>query len=209
MLEFNLDELRKRGYDEETFSDEDLFGAGETICEIISLFTNRDFELKTVTLKLDGDGTNELILPIPIVSITSVTDDSGLVASTDYVIYNREIPDDRQKPKIIKISGTFPKGNQNVEVQGMFGWVEGGLKPKPLLEAAYRILYLVFQPLLEGTDLDIEIPMNPSEIKKEIRDKWSYEKFNREQISGLFDNFVTAILMKYSKGDDILAGSWV
>jgi hypothetical protein len=90
MLEFNLDELRKRGYDEETFSDEDLFGAGETICEIISLFTNRDFGLKTVTLKLDGDGTNELILPIPIVSITSVTDDSGLVASTDYVSEYRD-----------------------------------------------------------------------------------------------------------------------
>jgi hypothetical protein len=67
----------------------------------------------------------------------------------------------------------------------------------------------MFEPLLSDSDLDIETPMNASEIKSEIRDKWGYEKFNKVQIGSLFDNFCTAILMKYSKGDDILAGSWI
>lgn len=209
MLEFNLAELRKRGYDEETFSDAELLEAGENIFGIISLFTNRDFELKSITLRLDGDGTNELHLPIPIVSITSVTDDSGLVDSDDYVVYNREIPNDKDKPYIVKTYGTFPKGNQNIVVEGVFGWVEGGLKPRPILQVAYRLLYLMFEPLLANSDLDIEIPMNPSEIKSEIRDKWGYTKYSREQIGGLFDNLCTAILMKFSKGSDILYGGWV
>ena len=207
MLEFNLAELRRRGYDEETFTDAELLEAGETIFEIISLFTNRDFELKSITLKLDGDGTNELVLPIPIISITSITDDMGVLSADEYVVYNREIPDDRQKPRIVRISGSFPKGNQNVEIQGVYGWVEGGLKPKPLLEVSYRLLHKMFEPLLDGADIDIGVPL--SDIKKEKTDEWSYERYNRETVGTLFNTFCTSILMKYSKGSDIISGAFV
>jgi len=210
MLEFNLDVLRNRGYDTDTFTDADLLDAGERIFEVISLFTNRDFELKSITMNLDGQGISELYLPIPIISITSITENGdNLLETADYVVYNRGLPDDKEKPYIIKTSGVFPKGNQNIEVVGTFGWVEGGMKPGPLMEVAYRLLYLMFQPLLEGSDLDIEVPMNPNEIKSETRDRWSYSKYNRESIGSLFDNFVTAILLKFSKGDDILFGGWV
>ena len=209
MLRFNLAELRRRGYSEEDYSDLKLVTAGETIFQIIKLFTNRDFDLRLNPLNLDGSGTEELYLPIPIISITSITEgEDDPLTEDDYIVYNRDLPDDRQKPYIIKVNGTFPEGNQNIEVQGVFGYVDGNLPPAPLLEAANRILYLMFQPLLEDGD-GIEIPQNPSEIKKETTDRWSYEKYNRETIGCLFDNITTALLMKYSRGNDLIFGDYI
>lgn len=209
MLFFNLDELRERGYSEEDYTDEELLVACEKILEIISLFTNQNFRLNNLTLKLDGQGVPELFLPLPIIGVTSITEeDGGLVDSGDYVVYNREIPDDKQNPKIIKTFGNFPKGNQNISVTGIFGFVDGTIPPSPILEVTYRLLPKALEPLLEGGS-DIEVAMSPDSIKKETTDRWSFERFNREQIGSLFGNYETAILMKFSRGDDILFGGWV
>jgi len=183
--------------------------AGEKIFDIISLFTNREFRLRNLTLHLDGSGTSELYLPVSIVGILSITEESaGLISSDDYVVYNRNLPDDLQLPYIVKPNGTFPEGNQNITVVGIFGFVDGNLPPSPILEVAYRLLPKALEPLLEGGS-EIEVALNSDNIKKETTDRWSFERFNREQIGSLFDNYVTAILMKFSRGSDLLFGGWV
>ncbi|MBT8348264.1 MAG: hypothetical protein HKP62_02310 [Sulfurovum sp.] len=210
MLRFNLAELRRRGYDEDTFSDEQLVRAMDLVFEIIYLFTNRDFDIHETSLELDGDGTSELYIPIPIIEITSVTiEDYGEVDSDDYVVYNRAIPDDRECPMVVLKSGNFPKGNQNVSVEGTYGYVNGNMPPSPLLEVSYRILSKVFEPLLDDADVDIDTPLDPDEIMSQTTDRWTYKKFDRESLGSVFGNFVTAVLIKYSKGNDIISGGWV
>jgi len=121
----------------------------------IDKITQRWFEPRDMTLRVDGIGSSTLRLAVPgIIEIDSVRTIGGLgdnfdaddVDLDDIVVYNRHLtmgllePDDRANPRLEtfvtddrlgRSSSTafgnfylFPKGRQNIEVGGTFGYTE-------------------------------------------------------------------------------------
>lgn len=217
MIAIPLERLRVRGFIEEEFTDEELVEGWITTWEIINLFTNRNFEPMSLTLNLDGIGTNEIFLPAEIISISSVSETTlgDLTEGTDYVVYNREVPDDREYPRIVLLNTVFPKGYQNITVTGRFGYIDpksdSEEPPRPLYEVAMRILPICFENILEGGEKDVEISGSKRNIRREATDRWSYTKFDRTGIENqlLDDPIVNGILLKYYKGNDIISIDFV
>ena len=211
----NLEELRTRGFSADDFSDEDLLKLETRVWDTIMLFTNRVFENRTLTLRLDGTGTNELFIPESISTIASVTvDGEAWVQDTDFVVYNRVVPDDRESPKLVSLNTTFPVGSQNIVIVGVFGYTDrhsDGYPPSPLIEVAMRMMPIFAEHLLEGAELEVEAAATKRGLYKESTDKWAYTRFPKAAIENslLDDPFINAILLKYRKCNDSIFGDWV
>ena len=121
----------------------------------IERITEMFFDRRLLTFKFDGHDGKILHMSVPICAgadqITSVTvDDDALTETDDYVIYNRQWPDDRKNPRI-KLDGEYPaglvwtRGLQNVVVVGYFGYVdydgdETWSTPAPIARVAMRLV---------------------------------------------------------------------
>ncbi len=212
-----LEEIRDRGFIEADYPVLKLEYLERKVWEFVKLFTNRDFNLRSVTLQLDGQGLDYLFLPVAINTVTAISEtDYGSIDLAEIVTYNRTIPDDREDPRVVWIVGTFPKGNQNVSVTGIFGYVDpdspNDFPPEPLIEVVMRLMPIFVEPLLESEDIiEVNLPLNRREIKSETTDRWTYVKHYKELLknSMLEDSFINAILLKYRKGDDIVYGGAV
>ena len=210
----SLDKLRERGFLEEDYSDAELRDAESFAWEIINLFTNRQYENQNLTMLLDGMGTKTLLLDMAISEITSVEEDSlgTLTENTDFVVYNRNVPDDRVNPKLVLLNNKlWPRGNQNVTVVGRFGYTDpkssDGHPPLPLIEVAMRFISFTFENLLEEGERDVNIVSSKRGVQKEVTDRWSYDRYDRKQVySFLDDAFVNGILLMYRKSDEIDLG---
>jgi len=100
-------------------------------CALIDRATGQWFEKRTKAIRVSGTGSGCLHLPVPIVQgddpITAIstgldTDDEEEVDLDDVRIFNGD--DDRDNPKIRALGWAWPKGEDNVEVTGSFGFVE-------------------------------------------------------------------------------------
>lgn len=126
--------------------------------------TRRWFYPKPMTIRLDGTGGAKLLLSDPIIGISKVTfeisplyPDEFTVVETDIMrVYNRHLvwnltePDDRNSPKIelfnpgyVRQRNTqlltrlaFPIGQQNVQVEGVFGYTDSASGTPPYSGAA-------------------------------------------------------------------------
>jgi hypothetical protein len=120
----------------------------------IERVTGRYFEPRyTPELFLDGRNASSLLLNEPVIALESLAFDSAVltfseisVESGGYKVYNRHLsglvqPDDRQNPRIDLygietsagrgsiLAGRFPRGSQNVQVAGVFGYTEADGTP--------------------------------------------------------------------------------
>lgn len=115
---------------------------------MIEKFTGRWFEARKMILDLDGYGAWQMQLDFPIVSVDKVTLLDREFPPTevftfdleDLVVYNRHMtmglikPDDREDPKLGNIY--FPKGRQNIRVEGTFGYTDvNGNTPEEIKRA--------------------------------------------------------------------------
>lgn len=105
------------------------------------------FEPRTHTLEIDGNDSDCLFMPVPIISVTSlyVNDDfTNALPTTEYEVYNKrggtDGSDDRRNPKIRLIPQTafwvpinvmasgrgknFFRGRKNQKIVGSFGFTE-------------------------------------------------------------------------------------
>lgn len=109
--------------------------------DTIQNYVGRTFSLETVTEKLPGTGTAKLVLSkYPIVSITSITDESGLIDATGY-----EISDDK--------AGTVYRKDGVFFFKGMVTGILGFNNPQ---EAANNIT-VVYQAGYSTVPLDVEM----------------------------------------------------
>ena len=108
-----VEDLRAEGVSEEDYSDEQLENLIADSCEFIDRVTGQWFELRTKSIRLDGRGGKNLVLPVFLYDAYSVKVDCEEME--DYVLYNRM--EDRAYPKIFRCAG-WPRGRLNVEVSG-------------------------------------------------------------------------------------------
>ena len=105
-----------------------------------------------MTLRLDGRGGKTLLLPVFLIRDAVIYIENQHILSNDYIVYNRFYPDDRRYPKIYFIDDRWPKGNQNIEVSGLFGYVEPDMStPKDIKRAAMKLATSYFPLLSDKT----------------------------------------------------------
>jgi hypothetical protein len=149
----------------------------------IEHFTGRSFEAIYKTVSVDGTGARALLFDEPICAfeVANIKDPLGAVALVDDTlrVYNRHLtdnlrsPDDRDSPKLEYIHGsdlggvneyrggprsylrelTWPRGRQNVDVTGLFGYTEPdgsfiGGTPALIQEATRKLVFRNRGPLI-------------------------------------------------------------
>ena len=140
--------------------------------DFVDVYTNRFFAARTLSFRLDGRGNRSMLLEHPIINITSVSIDDSVLDLEDVVVYNRHMtqgllyPDDRDDPRIellqpITQAGLrqrtmagFPAGQQNVLIEGVFGYTDpdgsvNGMTPALICEAT-KLLVMREIPLKYG-----------------------------------------------------------
>lgn len=141
-----VEDLRAEGVSEEEYTDEQLEDLIAASCEFIDRVTGQWFELREKSIRLDGRGGQNLVLPVFLFEAYSVK--VGCEEIDDYVLYNRM--EDRAYPKIFRCAG-WPRGRLNVEVSGQWGYVEeDGLPPSAIRRAAMKLALYHFPALTDS-----------------------------------------------------------
>ncbi|MGE5551514.1 MAG: hypothetical protein ACM3ZC_13460 [Bacteroidota bacterium] len=116
-----IEELRAEGVTTEQATDDRLTELIGLATNYIDAMTEQWFEPRDQTILLDGNDSCLLMLPVFLISATSVKVDGEDI--TGYKIYNRFVPDDRLAPAIYR-DDKWPVGVQNVEIAGSWGYVD-------------------------------------------------------------------------------------
>lgn len=141
-----VEDIRAEGVTEEQFDDTQLERLIEASCEFIDRVTGQWFELRDKTLRLDGRGGQNLVLPVFLYEADCVK--VGLDYVDDFVLYNRM--EDRVYPKMFRCLG-WPKGRLNIEVSGKWGYVEeDGTTPSAIRRAAMKLAMYHFPALSDA-----------------------------------------------------------
>ena len=193
-----VEDLRAEGVSEEDYSDEQLENLIADSCEFIDRVTGQWFELRAKSIRLDGRGGQNLVLPIFLFEAYSVK--VGCKEIDDYILYNRM--EDRAYPKIFRCAG-WPKGRLNVEVFGQWGYVEeDGFTPSAIKRAAMKLAMYNFPAL---SDIEAQEEKNlRGLLVSEMTDGHSYALSNEtvasrssEAITG--DAEIDGILRSYMR----------
>lgn len=127
--------------------------------QFIERVTRQWFESRTLTVRLDGNDSDTLFFPLPIISVASlkINGSSNALDTSYYEVYaGRALPDDRKNPRIGLVSSTeyhdiytspgwsgrlvFKRGHRNQEVTGDFGYTEpDGSTPLAIKRATIKL----------------------------------------------------------------------
>jgi hypothetical protein len=114
-------DLRAEGVDAASVPDERARELILLASRFIDRLTGQWFFPRRGRLRLDGDGSAFLHHPalIPILDVQRLAVDGRVYAPAEYAVRERYVE---------LIRGVFPKGRANVEIDGVFGWLEA--RPK-------------------------------------------------------------------------------
>jgi hypothetical protein len=166
----SIADLRDEGVTDRDASLDRLVTLVAMATRYIEEVTERFFEARYQSFRLDGKDSEDLLLPEPVIAVEQVRIVSPWIVGGVWYpgainVYNRHLsmglvkPDDRDDPRIslvrIAVPPTlrpgflsdliFPRGTQNVEVKGVFGYtdVDGsttGGTPRLLREVCKRLV---------------------------------------------------------------------
>jgi hypothetical protein len=206
-----LQVYRDGGLSDDYITDERLLSTEEEAWKFVENFCHQFFEKRSLTLNLDGSGYKELIIPYPIISVTSVSEeDYGAYTMSDIKVYNRRYPDDNRKPMIVNTAEVFPDGYQNITVVGDFGLIDPdtGLPPADLMTAVSKIVILFLKPYVGESEW--EANFDNYRLIQQQTDKWMYRFSSNMVIYGVTGiPEIDKILFKYRVNDDTILGGWV
>ena len=193
-----IEDLRSEGLDEEKYSDDKLQNLIKLSCEYIDRITGQFFEPREMLIRLDGRDWKNLVLPYFLIETEYVEVNRKVI--DDYIIYNRM--EDRSYPKIYR-NAKWPKGILNIEIKGMWGYVEeDGSTPEPIKRIA-RKLAMYYFPALNDSEAQEEKNVKGLLIS-ETTDGHSYE-FANDAVSNLYassitgDNEIDSVLKHYMR----------
>lgn len=134
-----LADIRNEGFGEALVTDAQIAQAAWIATTLIDRATSQWFEPRRRQFRLDGRGTPDLFLGIPIIGLLDVQvglPPALVVPRTrdSIAIYNRHLtqglltPDDRNNPRVGYAAGDgrWTRGTQNVYLDGYFGHTESG-----------------------------------------------------------------------------------
>lgn len=128
--------------------------------QFIDRATRQWFDSRALTLVLDGNTSDTLYLPVPIISVSSlaINDSENVLDPDRYRVYNgRDLPDDRWNPRIKLRRGSvhlfqdpfrsdhpplFRKGRHNQTVVGEFGFTEADGGTPELIKRCLLLLVI-------------------------------------------------------------------
>lgn len=124
-----LAEMREEGVLASQATDGRIRAVLALASQLVERLTRQWFEPRAMMLELDGTGRDTLELKVPVAAVGEVRVDGAVVPSSSLVVYSRHLdgmlaPDDRRAPAIALRSGRFPRGSQNVQVEGVFGFTD-------------------------------------------------------------------------------------
>jgi len=199
MAYITVQDVRAECISESEYPDDSYITARIAIAQQnIELLTGRFFEVRTgFKLILDGSGLNRLLLSIPpkdgTTAITEVKINDGILDATEYKYTLRTFPDDRFNPKIVLVSGTWPKGTLNIEITGDFGFVEADGTVPPLIKQLCKMLTIWELPKLT----DSAAGRSTQIIEEELGD-YRYKLSEISRSGGFFgDQKIDRILSMY------------
>lgn len=199
-LYISIQDVRDAGIDSTIASDSVVEASIKVNQAFIERATRQWFNSRNYTLLLDGNTSDTLYLPVPVITVSSLkinnSDDS--LDPDYYRVYNgRGLPDDRWNPRIKLVRGNvdifadpfrseyppiFRKGRQNQEITGTFGFVEEDGEPPELIKRA--LLLLVIEKLANPPfgDAHEGVPMGPvGNVMRETTDghtiQYTFVKF--------------------------------
>ncbi len=175
-------ELRAEGVTASMASDDRLTRLIARASRLVEHWTGRVFAPVSKTIKVDGTGARGLLLDEAIISISEVhvldafgfedTESFTDVELSELRIYNRHLsqglldPDDRDSPKIEFVwpsrwtfHGMWPRGRQNIEVTGIFGYTDPdgsatGKTPDLIVHATNLMVIRELPPLADTAERD-------------------------------------------------------
>lgn len=245
MAYVTVDEMRAEGVTASEVSSERLALLIRMQSQFIEHVTGRFFEPRTMTLTLDGRGGKALLLGHPIIAIESIAISifgsfafDLSVDLEDVAIYNRHLtqgllhPDDRNNPKVefrhgshyarlgsttVTSSLIFPRGQQNVQVVGTFGYTDPDPEQDPddpivgitplLIKQVCKMLVMRVLPRLTDPDASSSL-LEGRIISESTRDQsWTMGTPNQGNMLGIFtgDPAIDSILLMYKR--PLLLGS--
>lgn len=98
------------------------------VTDYIESYCNRFFRARSITELLDGTATTDIFLRSPIIYVTSMTDKTTVVASTNYVVYN-------SVGRVHLTSGVWTPEAQAIKAIYRFGYEESTLPQNVILAA--------------------------------------------------------------------------
>lgn len=143
------------------------------------------FEPRTKTIAFDGDGTECLWLPAPIISLTSVTVGGTALDLASIHQYGRVSDGTSLRAARLSRSAsqtiwgepvpTWPRGRRNIVVVGSFGFTEedGTSPPAEIRDACLR---LVVHNLQLATNAAAQEERQRGQVYRETTDGHSYER---------------------------------
>lgn len=221
MQVISIEYLRDRGFsDVALFPDSALVEAEARVWDKVETFCLQFFEKRIFSdtdssadypaMRLDGNNRNTLPLPVPIISLTSLTEDDTSIDLDEITVFNRYFPDDRRRPRIAYSDRAyrFNYGNQNVVLEGEFGFVEkDGSTPSDLVEAV--MLMMLFELAPKVGKPGFKLPRQGLLIQ-ENADKYLYKLQQGEVLNGVTGvPEIDKVLYKYKRSDDVLFGGVV
>jgi hypothetical protein len=123
----------------------------ELATEYIERICGMYFTPTTAALRLNGSGLETLLLPQPLLSLTSVSIDgtnltSSQLAAVLILSGNKPGADDRRNPRLYWRDNTFTRGTANVVVTGSWGFVDGSSgsyrTPRAIRDVCIRLVLL-------------------------------------------------------------------
>ena len=205
-----INDVRERCTEAEDVSDEVIEDEIIKAQQLIERYCRQWFDARDLTLTLDGNESDTLFLPVPIISVTSLTiNEDGLALGSDnYKAYNsRTIPDDRRNPRIqIKRvrNSIFETGRGRLFVKGLdqvvvgtFGFVEpDGTAPAIVRNACLQLVCSSITEIVTGEPK--QIPSGPvRRIETELHEVEYVEGKVAASMFHLFDQRIKNALDLY------------
>jgi len=215
-LYVDIDAIRAEGVTVANADDDKVLELIEVWQRFIERTTRQWFVPREMTLKFDGNGTTLLQLPVPIISVSTLTIDDEEIETDAYEVYNgrgESERDDRKNPRIKLVTGdtsiftgvgqvrkrttVFYVGERNVEVEGVFGYVEAdGSIPKPIIYALKKLIVRSAKPMAGSVWGSPAGPMIEEETDRHRR-KWEDPFVGSKAFSTTGDLEVDQILATY------------